>query len=477
MNKILLINPPPTITSISDFRFQNVPLSLVYVGGYARSRGFDVKIIDAYNELLPAKQVLERVVAEKPAIVGITCDATRFELIMILFRNLRELLPEALLVAGGSFPSFRQADLFPWVDAIVKGEGEAAFAEIAENFRDGKPLEGIKGIFVKAGEGYSFTGDREPIRQTEMDEYFRPAWDLVDLRHNFFFWGRRVPVATIITSRGCPEDCSYCCLPPLWGHRHRQVSAARVLDELALLYGKYGVREIYFKDNLFTFNKRWVTELCEGLLARGIKLSWSCGTGVKYVTPELLALMKKAGCHTINFGFESGTQRILDSVSKNITPEQSLSAAQMTRAAGIQIFGFFMIGFPTETLEEIENTITLAKKISPDMLMFAFVTPFPGTRLWYSMGMDKAGAEDWDWRDYNWYRRSSTISSLAPKELLKLRWRALSTIRNGRYWIRYILKGNPGMLGRQLWRVLWTFKTYKFHKYKGVRNDVPQRVL
>lgn len=475
MTKILLINPPPAITSISDFRFQNVPLSLVYVGGYARHRGFPVTILDAYNELLPPKVLLERAAAEKPDIVGITCDATRFEVIRLLFRNLRELLPNALLVAGGSFPSFRQAELFPWVDAVVRGEGEASFAELAENFRDGKPLSGVKGIYVKGQAGYLFNGEREPI--SAMDDYFYPAWDLVDLKHNFFFWGRRAPVATFITSRGCPEDCDYCCLPPLWGHRHRQISVGRALEELELLYNKYGIREIYFKDNLFTFNRAWIMKLCEGLLERGLKFSWSCGTSVKYVTPELLAMMKKAGCHTINFGFESGTQRILDSVNKNITVEQSLRAAEMTHAAGIQIFGFFMIGFPGETREEIENTIALAHKIKPDLLMFALVTPFPGTRLWTKFGLDEAGSETWDWRDYNWYRRSSSLSSMTSKELMYLRWKALHGVRNWSYWLRYIRKGTPEMLFRQAWRILWTFKTYKFHKYKGIRNDVPRRVL
>jgi len=475
MTKILLINPPPAITSNSDFRFQNVPLSLVYVGGYARSRGFEVKILDAYNELMPAQLVLERAAAERPAIVGITCDATRFDGIRLLFRHLRDLLPDALLVAGGSFPSFRQADLLPWVDAVVKGEGEASFAELAENFRDGKPLSGVKGVYVKSGGGYAFTGEREPI--LAMDDYFKPAWDLVDLRHNFFFWGRRAPVATLITSRGCPEDCSYCCLPPLWGHRHRQVSAARTLEEVALLYRDYGVREIYFKDNLFTCNKAWVTEFCEGLLARGLKISWSCGTGVKYVSPELLALMKKAGCHTINYGFESGNRRILQSVNKTITPEQSLRAAEMTRAAGIHIFGFFMIGFPGETLAEIEDTIELARRISPDIMMCAFVTPFPGTKLWYSLGLDKANGDEWAWRDFNWYRRGRSLSEVAPRDLMLLRRRAMRTVRTWRYWVRYVLSVNPAMLARQLLRVVWSLRTQWSSSYKGIRNDISKGIF
>lgn len=470
MPNILLINPPPSIISNSDFRFQNVPLSLVYVGGYARKQGFSVKILDAYNGLIPPRRVIGMAEKMNPDIVGITCDATRFDNIRLIFKHLRERLPNALLVAGGSFPSFRQGDLFPWVDVIVKGEGEASFAEIAANFLGKKPLDGIKGVFLKGEAGYVYSGDRQPI--LDLDSYFYPAWDLVNMRHNFFFWGRKAPVATMVSSRGCPEDCAYCALPPLWGHRHRQLSAGRLLDELEHLKKTYGTREIYFKDNLFTCNKAWVTEFCEGLLKRGLKLSWSCGTGVKYVNPEILGLMKKAGCHTINFGFESGNQKILDSVDKTVTVEQNLIAAEMTRKAGINIFGFFMMGFPGETREQIEDTINLAAKISPDVVMYAMVTPFPGTRLWYSLGLDKDAKEAWAWKDYNWYKRTLSLSPVTPAELGELKHKGMQAVRTWKYWLRYVTNFTPMMLARQAWRVLWTVKIYLSPRYRWIRKDV-----
>jgi radical SAM superfamily enzyme YgiQ (UPF0313 family) len=475
MKKILLINPPPTIASNSDFRFQNVPLSLVYVGGYARKLGFEVRIIDAYNELLKPRQVLEAAAAYKPDIVGITCDATRLDIIKLLYRHLREMLPDALFVAGGSLPSFRQEDLLPWVDVIVKGEGEASFGEVITNFAAGRGFEGVRGVYVRKDGAYVFNGEREPI--LDLDNYFFPAWDLVDTKHNFFFWGRTAPVATLVTSRGCPENCAYCAVHALWGHRHRQLSAGRTLDELQLLHDRYGVREIYFKDNLFTFDKRWVRDLCEGLLARKLKLSWSCGTGVKYMSPEILALMKKAGCHTVNVGFESGNQEILDRMNKNVTVEQNLKAAEMLHAAGINIFAFFMMGYPGETREQVEDTIRLARKISPFIMMCAMVTPFPGTRLWYDLGYDKAEKDDWGARDYNWYHRSSSLSPVPAMELERLRAHAMRSVRTWRYWLRYILGGNPHMLARQVWRMVWTYRIHFSPKYRGIRKDIPKGVF
>jgi radical SAM superfamily enzyme YgiQ (UPF0313 family) len=447
----------------------------VYVGGYARKLGFSVKIVDAYNDLISSRKVLDLAAGARPDIVGITCDATRFDTIRLLFKHLRERLPGVLLVAGGSFPSFRQKDLFPWVDVIVKGEGEASFSEIADNFLKKKALEGIKGVFLKAENDYVYSGDRAPI--LALDDYFYPAWDLVNMRNNYFFWGRKAPVATIVTSRGCPENCAYCALPPLWGHRHRQVSAPRVVEELALLRRDYLIREVYIKDNLFTFNKAWVTAFCEGLLKKNLKLSWSCGTGVKYVTPEILALMKKAGCHTINYGFESGNQQILDSVDKAITVEQSIKAAEMTKKAGIHIFGFFMIGFPGETRGQIEDTISLAKKISPNIMMCAMVTPFPGTRIWYSLGLDKISEGEWAWRDYNWYERGRSLSSVPPRELTELRAKAMRSVRTFGYWVRYMIEGDPMMLLRQVWRIVWTYKIYLSPKYRGIRKDIPKGVF
>ena len=193
---------------------------------------------------------------------------------------------------------------------------------------------------------------------------------------------------------------------------------------------------------------------------------------MKYVNPEILGLMKKAGCHTINFGFESGNQKILDSVDKTVTVEQNLIAAEMTRKAGINIFGFFMMGFPGETREQIEDTINLAAKISPDVVMYAMVTPFPGTRLWYSLGLDKDAKEAWAWKDYNWYKRTLSLSPVTPAELGELKHKGMQAVRTWKYWLRYVTNFTPMMLARQAWRVLWTVKIYLSPRYRWIRKDV-----
>jgi len=470
---ILLINPPPSILTYSDYRFQNVPLSLVYLAGHARKLGFTARIIDAYNEMIPAEEVVSMAAALKPAVLGITCDTSRLERTQTIFRSLRDALPDALFTAGGALPSFRQDVFFPWVDAVVKGEGEAAFAELVSNRLEGKNLGGILGVYLKDGEDYSYTGDRSPIR--DLDSCFHPAWDLVDMRHNFYSWGRRSPVATLVLSRGCPGRCAYCTIHPLWGHQHRQVSVERSIAEIDKLQREYGVREIYFKDNLFTLNKDWVHRFCAELQARDVKLAWSCGTGVRYVDRPLLKAMRKAGCHTINYGFESGEQATLDRMRKGVAVEQNLEAARLTREAGIRVFGFFMIGYPGETEEDIRKTVGLAKRIEPDIVMFSRVTPFPGSELWYQAGLDKMPADEFRVQDFNWYARSSGESPGVP--FRRRQREAMAAVRGRRYWMRQLTGTPPSALLRLLARFFWLLKVRLQPRYRHVRKFTDQPTL
>jgi len=471
MPEIVLVNPPPSIFTYSDFRFQNVPLSLVYLAGYVRKLGRSVGIVDAYNKLLSVEEAAAEIVKLDPSIVGITCDTSRLGHVLSLLRMLRQALPDVLLVVGGPFPTFRQKDFLPWADAVVKGEGEGAFAELVESHLARKSLGEVRGIYLKGDDGaYLFTGEREPL--ASLDEVFHPAWDLVDLRRNFYFWAKKRPIATFVASRGCPGKCIYCTIPPMWGHRYRQVSAQRVLQELALLKREYGVREIYFKDNLFTLNRKWVHELCAGMRDRRLGLSWSCGTGVRYVDEDILREMKQAGCHTVNFGFESGNQGTLDRAGKASTVEQNIQAAVMTRAAGLRVFGFFMLGFPGETEAEMEDTIRMAETISPDTLMFTLVTPFPGTPLWYEAGLDELDGLGMSPEDFNWYKRTGDGADERAALLLAMKRKAIRRIRNWRYWMRHILGTPASTLLLQLLRLRKLAEIRWSPRYRGIRSGV-----
>jgi radical SAM superfamily enzyme YgiQ (UPF0313 family) len=155
-----------------------------------------------------------------------------------------------------------------------------------------------------------------------------------------------------------------------------------VLDEIEHLIKRFGIRELAFYDDVFTMDKKRAAAIAEGIITRRLKLQWTCETRVNLVDPELLRLLKKAGCYAIAYGIESASPEILATIDKNISPEQVVKAISMTRQTGIQTVGYFMIGSPGETPATIQQTISFAKRLKLDFAQFAITTPFPGTELY-----------------------------------------------------------------------------------------------
>jgi radical SAM superfamily enzyme YgiQ (UPF0313 family) len=181
----------------------------------------------------------------------------------------------------------------------------------------------------------------------------------------------------------------------------RYHSVKRIIEEMEELIDKYGAKEIIFRDDTFTVNKKLIADLCNEMLRRGInkKISWMCMTRVNLVDEKLLRLMKKAGCWSIHFGVESGTQRLLDLIQKGITIAQIRTAFRLTRKVGIQTKAFFMLGLPTETVEESLATIRFAREIDPDGVQFTITVPYPGTKL-YELAKNDGTLKSFKWEDY-----------------------------------------------------------------------------
>jgi radical SAM superfamily enzyme YgiQ (UPF0313 family) len=174
-----------------------------------------------------------------------------------------------------------------------------------------------------------------------------------------------------------------------------------VLKEISILIKEYGAKDIIFRDDTFTLNRKFVVELCNEMVNRGInkKISWSCMSRVNCVSKDLLMLMRKAGCWSMHYGVESGNQRLLDLIKKDITLKQVRDAMRWTREAGIETKAFFMLGLPTETKEETLKTIAFAKEIDPDWAQFTITTPYPGTEL-YEIAKSNGTLKSFKWEDY-----------------------------------------------------------------------------
>jgi len=266
--------------------------------------------------------------------------------------------------------------------------------------------------------------------QLNIDDFGRPDWSSIDPRtypvapHGMIAHAH--PIAPIITTRGCPYSCTYCSAPITAGKRMRYRDPKNVVDEIEMLVNDFGVKEIQIEDDNFTLNRKHCITICEEILKRGIKVLWSLPNGVRIdkLDKEMLLLFKKAGCVSMALGIESANQRILDMIKKELNQEIVKKVVQDVADVGIETVGFFMIGFPTETKQEIENTINFALELPLTRAIFAKVTPLPGTELFDLWEEKYSETGKVDWKTFNYYQFDADWADCSFEEIAKLQTRA-----------------------------------------------------
>jgi len=251
---------------------------------------------------------------------------------------------------------------------------------------------------------------------------------------------QRLPVVHMTTTRGCPHDCSFCSASAVFGRRLRRLSVDRVMEEIKDAVKNYNAREISFWDDTMTQNRNWMVSFCDALQQSGLDLTWTCYARVDTMDPLLLDKMKHAGCFNIFYGFETGSQKLLDLVDKRIRVVDSIRVCRWTREAGIEVRGSFMLGLPGETPELARETINFALELDPDYAQFCLTTPYPGTRLY-----DQAAQFGWlstELSDYHgWKAVFVPYGYNSPEELLAMERRAMMRFYfRPRYWLRTVKK-------------------------------------
>jgi len=290
-------------------------------------------------------------------------------------------------------------------DLIVRGEYDYTLRDVAA----GLPWEEIEGISYISDGQVRHNPDRPPIK--DVDELPFPAWRHIDIR-DYHDAGKLYPFITLISGRGCENRCSFCQFPQvMYGRRYNARSPELVVDEIEydLRLFPY-LKEVMFEDDTLTMlqHRDRLRAICEEILRRNVKISWSANARVDLNDLETLKLMKRSGCRMLCVGFEFGNQQILNNVKKGITVEQSRVFAENCRRAKIRVHGCFMIGGPGETRETAMETISLAKKLPIDTLQFSGVCPYPGTE-YYNWCIDHGCLvpKDWtEWVDENLEQRT-----------------------------------------------------------------------
>jgi len=383
--KLLLIIPPNTpeeaYGKLSSVGTLYPPLGLAYIAAYAEKQGHKVKVIDAEAETYNFEEINHLALKFSPDLVGMPTYCTTLSKVYEVAKNLKK-ISKAKIVLGGP-----QATLEPIktisnknIDFVIYGEGEETFTNLINSLKK-KSFSNILGLVYKNKNKVIMNPPRPLIKN--LDEIPLPARHLFPMKKyhsSANLRGKRT--LNIMTSRGCPYRCAYCAGSLIFGKSHRFNSTDRVIEELRLLKEKYNVDSIQFYDETFTVNRARVMELCDKIIKENLNIEWSCFTRVNLVDKELLKKMKKAGCYLIFYGLESGVQRLLDLIQKDITLEQSKKAMKMTHEVGIETWVSFMLNLPSATRKEEEQTIDFAIKVNPTFVQFPVSTPYPGTRLY-----------------------------------------------------------------------------------------------
>jgi anaerobic magnesium-protoporphyrin IX monomethyl ester cyclase len=388
--KVTLVNPPTKGWSVS--KAKTVPLGLAYIASYLEKAGCKVRIIDLN---ISGNKKLE----ENSDIVGITATTPVIYEALEVAKQAKG--RGAITVLGGPHPTSLPDESLnsPFVDYVVRGEGESAMKELCDAIAIGRDIKDVKGISYKKN-GHIIHNPLRPYIH-DLDELPFPAYHLFPPLNKYTnpspLLGTESPSASMVTSRGCPYNCIFC-YKGTYGRKWRARSPKNVLAEWEYLVKELGVKEICIEDDAFNINIQRSIEICQLIIDKNLIIPWSTPSGIRanLVNKNLLTKMKESGCYRVAFGVEVGTQEMLKRIDKGLTLEQIRNAFRLCAEVGLETVAFFMMGNPGDTEESMEATIKFAKELNPDYAQFNSTTPYPGTRLFDLIKKDgKLLVTDW----------------------------------------------------------------------------------
>jgi anaerobic magnesium-protoporphyrin IX monomethyl ester cyclase len=435
--RVALVNPPAIKGAFHHHPY--LPIGLAYLAAVLEEKGNEVTVLDCLASDINQEQLKQKLGAFNPDIVGISSMTPMVQSTMMAARGAKEACPNATIVLGGPHATFMDKEILsqePAVDVVVRGEGEQTLVELTQRIVNQVGLNSAEGVTYRHL-GQIFQNPNRPFIQN-LDELPFPAYKHFPLDKYRLFGKLFFPV---ITSRGCPFQCSFCTTSRILGKQYRARSPKNIGNELELLKREYNADSFTFYDDTLTLDKKRIFDICDEIKSRKINIPWDCQTRVDQISEEILAKMKANNCQQVFFGAESGCQYVLDAVKKKTNVEQNETAIKMAKKAGLFVAISIIIGYPGETAEMRKQTLDFIRRTEPDDVYLCIATPYPGTELRAlveRMGLKMSS----DWGRYDTTTPVFENPLLPDDEALKLRKQFYDSFYSPKYALRHMFKRN-----------------------------------
>ena len=465
------------------------PLGILYLASIAQMKGCVVEFYDAsftYNNVGQFLKYLNRLKARKGFVPDV-CGFTLFTVNVLdcykFAETIKKEIPRCKIIVGGPHATAlpeRTMQECVLIDYLVYGEGEVTFAELLNAVNNRKSLKTVNGIYYRINKEIANTPPRKYIE--DLDSIPFPAFDLLPKDYPYKLYDALNVGnvgAPIITSRGCPFECTFC-FKATFGTRYRRRSPKNIVAEMKHLIENFGINNIFFEDDFFAVDKSWLEDFYQELKKNKIRVPWRCQGRVNTLSKEDYIKMKENGCYHITFGVEAGNDEVLKDIKKNITVRQTIKTFNDVKKSGLMVMGNFIFGHRKDTYFTINETLKLAKKVNPDTVSFLCLAPIPGSQVYSYL----PGDLKYDWDKHGSYFGNS---SKLPLSICEVRAEDLYSFLKqahikfyGRFkylWENVLLPRNAHKPFRKMKLLYWMENIYLPWKIKLVKYRILKKIF
>ena len=433
---MLLINPS-NLAVYGKPMIPYPPLGMLYVAAVLEKE-HKIALYDYDIDILTYDNLKHAISSENPDVVGLTANTASIKSAREIAAAVKEHDKSIPVMIGGIHATMDPDNCIkvPNFDFVIRSEAEYTILNLVNHLKDGN-FENIDGIWYKKNNEVIKAPEAGKIEN--LDELPFPARHLIKNRNAYIpIDARRMPVTPMMTSRGCPARCNFCCTKNNLGFKFRYRSPENVVAEMEQCIDEYGVKEIHICDDVFTFNRQRVLKIRDLIREKNLDLTFVLTNGVRadQVDREILQALKDMGLHSIGFGCESGNQEILNRIKKGIKLERVREAYKLSKEMGFQTYAFFIMGHLGETKSTIEDTIRFAKEINPDFPKFYILKPYPNSDAWNELKALNL-IDNYDYENYGFYTNPvHHLPELSAEDMVKAQKRAYREfyLRPGKIW-------------------------------------------